>query len=148
MPSFILDADLAVFHSPVLLVVICIVIMTGAVFQVGLGMGFGLTVGPLLALVDPALVPGPTLVLGFFTALIAATREREHIVWSEVRTGFAGRLAGVGLAMVALSFITNERQFMLIFGVMVGVAVALSVAGWRLAFTTRSLVVMTVVSGF
>ena len=91
MEPFVLPETLTV--GAVLL--IAGVIVLGSVVQVGLGLGFGLTVAPLLALIDPALVPAPTLYLGMLTAGWAAFAERHAIVWREVNIATAGRVAGV-----------------------------------------------------
>ena len=115
--------------------------------QVGLGLGFGLTVAPLLALIDPELVPAPTLYLGMLTAGWAAMAERQAIVWREVNIATAGRVAGVVAGIAILASLRSEAGFQLVFGGMVLLAVLLSAGGWQLAFNTPSLASMGAISG-
>ncbi len=122
-------------------------ILLGAIVQVGLGMGFGLTVAPLLALIDPALVPAPTLFLGMFTAGWAALINRQSITWSEVAIGSAGRIAGIAISIFIMAYTIGDAGFDLLFGGFVLVAVLLSVGGWHLPFNPLSLSLMGCLSG-
>jgi uncharacterized membrane protein YfcA len=133
--------------SPWLVVPILAIVFAAAVVQVELGMGFGLTAAPLLALIDPQLVPAPTLFLGLATATWGGWRERDAIRWREVGVGVVGRLAGVVAATVILASLTDRDTFMLVFGLMIGLAVVLSVVGWRLAFSVPALAAMATLSG-
>ena len=124
------------------------IVFAGSVIQAGLGMGFGLTVAPILALLDPALVPVSALYLGTTTALAGAVSERANIVWSEVGIGMAGRFCGIVMGAMLLVEMTDRATFSMVFGIIILFAVLLSVAGWRLEFCKRNLMAMGVVSGF
>jgi uncharacterized membrane protein YfcA len=141
------DAFAHLVASPLLLAAVFVIVSFAAIVQFGLGMGFGLTAAPLLALLDPALVPAPTLFIGLMTSTLGALRERDAIVWGEVASGSLGRVAGVVVATFLLAGLQDRTTFMLVFGIMVALAVVLSVVGWRLPFTRVSLVAMAVVSG-
>ncbi|MGI9401798.1 MAG: TSUP family transporter, partial [Rhizobiaceae bacterium] len=95
--------DVAATGSVWLIAAIFLVVFLAAIVQAGLGMGFGLLAAPLLALVNPELVPAPSLILGFLTAAWGAWRERGGIVWNEVGIGVIGRAAGVGIATFVLA---------------------------------------------
>lgn len=129
----------------VLAVVLGIVFFAGIV-QSGLGMGFGLTAAPLVALLDPELVPAPVLILGFFSSAWVALRHRAEIVWPEVGLASLGRLIGVGLSMVLLIGFSRDA-FTIAFAVLVILAVAMSLAGLRIPFTPGTLVGVSVLSG-
>jgi uncharacterized protein len=133
--------------SPWLIIPILAIVFAAAVVQVELGMGFGLTAAPLLALIDPALIPASTLFLGLATASWGAWSERDAIRWREVLTGVTGRLAGVAAATLILANLADRSTIMLVFGLMIGLAVLLSIAGWKLAFSHRSLAAMATLSG-
>lgn len=133
--------------SPMLLSAIFVIVFFAAIVQFGLGMGFGLAAAPLLALLDPELVPAPTLFIGFMTSALGAMREREAIIWAEVANASFGRVVGVLAATLLLAGLQDRETFMLVFGVMVAIAVFLSLAGWRLPYTRASLVTMALVSG-
>ncbi|MEX3011882.1 TSUP family transporter [Hoeflea sp. TYP-13] len=139
--------DIAQTLSPWTIAFAALVIVTGSIVQSGLGMGFGLMVAPLLALIDPVLVPAPTLFLGMFTATWGAWADRGIIRWGEVATASAGRFAGVAAGLLLLFWISGAAGFSLLFGIMVLVAVLLSVAGRALPFNRLSLLSMGAISG-
>ena len=119
--------------SPALATLVLGIVFVASVVQFGLGMGFGMTAAPLLALVDPTLVPAPALFIGLLTSAWGAWRERGAIRWDEVVPAAFGRLVGVALSAAILTLAITRETFSLIFGLLVGVAVLLSVTGWRLA---------------
>lgn len=133
--------------SPAVAALVVLVAFAASVVQFGLGMGFGLMAAPLLALIDPMLVPAPTLFIGLLTSSLGAWRERDAVRWDEIAPAVCGRIVGVALAAAALSFSMTRDAFALTFGLFVGMAVVLSVTGWRLAFTRRNLVAMATLSG-
>ncbi|MEZ5811752.1 MAG: TSUP family transporter [Rhizobiaceae bacterium] len=141
------DNVVQLLGSPGLVGLVFVIVMFGALVQAGLGMGFGQVVAPLLALIDPHLVPGPVLMIGLVTATLGALREREGIVWGEVGTGVAGRLAGVIAAVAVLAVLPDRKTFMLVFGLLIAASVVMSLAGWKLAFSRRNLLAMSAVSG-
>ncbi len=67
--------------QPWLMLAVFLIVLAASVVQAGLGMGFGLTAAPLLALIDPHLVPVPTLILGMVTAGMGAWRQHVSINW-------------------------------------------------------------------
>lgn len=133
--------------SPWLALAILTIVFVAAVVQVSLGMGFGLMAAPLLALLSPELVPTPTLILGLVTSGWGAWRERHRVNWHEVGIGVPGRIIGVAAGAGILALIPGQDGFLLVFGAMVGIAVVLSIAGWRLALSWRSLLAMSTLSG-
>ncbi|TCO73940.1 sulfite exporter TauE/SafE family protein [Rhodovulum euryhalinum] len=141
------DAVLHLVSSPLLLVALLVIVFAASIVQVGLGLGFGLVAAPLLALLDPALVPVPTLIVGLATASAAALRERAGIDWAEVWTGLWGRVAGVAVASLLLARLADPDTFALVFGAMIGLAVALSALGLGMRLTRRRLVGMAALSG-
>jgi uncharacterized membrane protein YfcA len=138
---------LATLTDSWLLAAILVIVFLGAIVQFGLGMGFGLTVAPMLAIIDPELVPAPTLFLGLMTAFIGAVRERHDIVWQEVGTGIFGRILGIAVAVLILASLPDRSIFELLFGLLVGLAVLFSIAGWRLNFSPINIGAMGIVSG-
>ena len=137
-----------VFQSFWVAGLVLIIVFAGSVVQAGLGMGFGLTVAPLLALIDPVLVPVPALFMGTVTAVLGSLNEPRNIVWPEVGVGMLGRFSGIVAGAFLLISLTSKSTFLLVFGVIILCAVILSIMGWRLAFTMRNLFAMGIVSGF
>ncbi len=137
-----------VFQSFWIAAVVLIIVFSGSVVQAGLGMGFGLVVGPLLALIDPVLVPVPALFIGSTTAIMGSLSESKNIAWSEVGVGMMGRMSGIIVGSFLLVSLTSKSTFLLVFGIIILSAVILSIAGWRLAFTVKNLFAMGTISGF
>ena len=133
--------------EPLVFGLVVAVVIVGAVLQSAIGMGFGLTAAPILALVDTALVPGPILVLGVVTATLAVVVDDGRVRWREVGLCTAGRLAGSVIAVGLLALIAGRSSFNIVFGTTIVAAVLLSFAGWRLAFSTANLIAMGGVSG-
>ena len=133
--------------APGLSLAVMLIAFAASVVQFGLGMGFGLMAAPTLALLDPALVPASTLFIGLSTSTYGAWKERDGIVWAEVWTGAIGRIVGVVASVAVLSVIATRETFSLVFGLLIGMAVLLSVAGRRIAFNRKSLLGMSALSG-
>lgn len=125
----------------------CLIVLIASVIQASLGMGYGLTAAPLLALVDPVFVPAATILVGLMTSSMGAWSERSGINWSEVKYASSGRLLGAGAAGLLLSIIVNTSVFMVVFGVGVGFAVLLSAFNRTLAKTPATLASMGAISG-
>lgn len=136
-------------HLPSLWVLVAgfVIVVAAAIIQAGLGMGFGLMAAPLLALIAPEMVPVPVLWIGFVTSVFAGWGEREGVIWPEVWLGAVGRILGVIAALAVLSTISRGPEFSIIFGLMVGCAVLLSLSGWRLPFNRVTLLAMSTLSG-
>lgn len=129
------------------LVLMCGIVIIASGVQACLGMGYGLTAAPLLALVDPAFVPVATILVGMLTSSMGAWSERAGIDWSDVKLAVAGRLAGALAAAVVLSVITDKSAFLLVFGVGIAVAVMMSLLNHSIEKSSHSLTSMGAVSG-
>ena len=125
----------------------CLIVLIASVIQASLGMGYGLTAAPLLALVDPVFVPAATILVGLMTSSMGAWSERSSINWSEVKYVSSGRLPGAAVAGFLLSIIANTSVFMIVFGAGVGFAVLLSAFNRTLAKTPVTLSTMGAISG-
>ncbi len=123
------------------------IIAFATIVQYRAGVGFGLTSAPLLALFAPVLVPNPIIILTLFTAATAMIRTRQGINWPEVGWSVSGRFAGAIVAVAILVRLTDQKQFMLLFGSMIAVSVVLSIIGLRLRFTMPMLFAMGTLSG-
>ena len=96
--------------QPWLMLAVFLIVLAASVVQAGLGMGFGLTAAPLLALIDPHLVPVPTLIIGMVTAGMGTWRERRSVIWPEVGIGLVGRLIGVASGTYVLSQLVDRKD--------------------------------------
>jgi uncharacterized membrane protein YfcA len=117
-----------------------------ACVQGTIGFGLALTSAPLLALLDPAFVPGPLLVASLPLALASLARERRQADVRGVVTAFAGRVPGTAvgaLAVAALPLVFLHVSIALL--VLLGVVVSLRAP--RFYPTRRVLLVAGGISG-
>ncbi|MBW0091898.1 sulfite exporter TauE/SafE family protein [Pseudonocardia sp. KRD-184] len=130
----------------VLIVVAGLVVAVGALVQGTVGFGLALVAAPLLAILDPALVPVPLLMITAVHALLTLRREYGDTDWRGVGWALLGRLPGIGLGVLAVSTFP-PRLFVAAVGLTVLVCAALSVVRWRLRPTVPALLVAGLVSG-
>ena len=120
--------------------------VVGSLLLASVGFGIALFVVPLLALLNPAFIPGPMIFAALFLAAIMAFRG-----WSAIdpkKLGLAGAGLFVGTAMGALGLmVIAADQWPRLFAVLILLAVALSVSGIHIPVTGRNLVAAGVISG-
>jgi len=129
------------------LIVCSVVIVFGATLQAATGLGAGLVIVPLLALVSMELVPAPVILAGLPLSWLMAFAGRRHIQLTKAVTVMGGLAVGMVMGGVLLS-ITSWRYLGLLYAVLIWVAVAISMAGMRIAHTTWPLLGAGVLSGF
>jgi hypothetical protein len=111
------------------------------------GFGFNMLAAPLLAVVHPDFVPAPMLMMAFVISLGGMIRERRSIDRSGLGWALAGRVLASAAAVACLGLLAPE-SFGTLFGVLVLLAVVLSVAGIRVKATSRNLFLAGGLSGF
>lgn len=123
------------------------IIIFASILQVSIGMGFGMLASPLVAMVKPELVPGSILAMGLFVAFSGAWRERKNIVLQELKLGIYGRIIGSLCAFVILLFISDIDAFLILFGLVMLIAIAMAAFGDKIEFTEGRLLNLSVLSG-
>ena len=123
------------------------IILVAAILQIASGMGFGMLASPLIALVEPKLVPGSILVMGLFVAFVGAWQGRRDIDGLELKIGIWGRVIGSAVAVVILLYIDDIDAFLLIFGVLMLLAILMTAARFQVEFNSKSLGWLSVLSG-
>jgi uncharacterized membrane protein YfcA len=121
-------------------------IAAGAAAQAAIGMGLNLFAVPILALINPAYVPGPVLFHSFLISVLASFRLRAEIDRRELGISVGGLLAGTAASAVALTQVSSQALPRL-FGALVLLAVAITAAGLRVRPTARGLLVASTVAG-
>ncbi len=124
-----------------------LIVMFAAVVQMTIGMGFGMLASPLIALVKPEIVPGCIVLIGLSVAISGAWRERQNISFEELKMGIGGRVFGSMAALLILSQIKDLDMFLLVFGIIMLIAIAMTASGLKIAFTRSNLFGLSVVSG-
>ena len=118
----------------------------GALVQGAVGFGIALVSVPLLAIIDPRLVPVPMLMLATAHAMLTLRREYRDTDWVGVGWALIGRLPGIAIGVLAVALLP-PRWFGLAVAVVVLSCVALSVVRWRPRPTVPALLLAGVVSG-
>ncbi|PRX45118.1 hypothetical protein B0I33_110217 [Prauserella shujinwangii] len=121
-------------------------VLAGALVQGTVGYGMNLVAAPLLALLEPALVPVPLLLVGSGHALLAVGRELRDTDWRGVGWIMAGRAPGTALGVLAVAVLA-QRPFAAVVGIAVLVCVVLSVTSWRPVPAPVPLLVAGIASG-
>jgi uncharacterized membrane protein YfcA len=119
----------------------------GALVQGTIGFGMGLFAVPFLVLLNPDLVPGPTLFISGLLSVLMLVRERQQVNRVNLGWSLAGRVAGIGLAMAVLLIVPGERLGLL-FGGLILLGTALTASGWHVRLTRPALVSAGLLSGF
>ncbi len=121
-------------------------IALGALVQGTVGFGLALVAAPLLAIIDPRLVPVPMLLLATAHAMLMLRREYRDADWTGVGWALLGRLPGIAIGVLAVALLP-PRWFGLAVAVIVLTCVALSVVRWCPRPTVPALLLAGVVSG-
>ena len=125
-------------------VVLCSV--AGFTLQGAVGYGMGILGAPILILIDPRLVPGPVLASTMVFTLMVTLRERHGIDLGGVGWALAGRVVGT-LPAAAVLAVLPQHELSRVFGLMVILAVAISVSGVRVRPRPSTLLAGGVLSG-
>lgn len=128
-------------------VVALAVVAVGAIAQGSVGFGFGMIAAPVLALIDESLVPGVVLLLALLTAITVAWQERGALDWRGIKWALVGRVFGTLAGAYAVSRLSHDALAIAL-GVIVLIAVALSVWGLHVRIERGTLVGAGALSGF
>ena len=118
----------------------------GALLQGSVGFGLGLLSVPLLVLIDPVYVPGPVLLAAFFLNLFIFLRERYAIRIKSLHWAVAGRIVGAFIGAMLL-IVIPQKSVSVLFGVMVLLAIGISLTGFNLAMTAKNIFGAGIASG-
>ncbi|MFC5994273.1 TSUP family transporter [Pseudonocardia hispaniensis] len=123
-----------------------LVVAFGALVQGTVGFGLALVAAPLLAIIDPAFVPVPMILLAASHAVLAAAREHRATDWRGVAWAMAGRVPGAALGALAVALLP-ARGFAILVAVSVLACAGMSVVHTRLRPTAAALLAAGLVSG-
>ena len=123
-----------------------LVIAVGSVLQGTIGFGLALFAAPLLALINPALAPGPLIVCNVALTGLMARREWGQVAVKEAGFALGGRLVGIGIAVWVMGQL-SPRGIDILFGAIVLAAVLMVAAGLSFRLNPGTLISAGVVSG-
>jgi uncharacterized protein len=122
------------------------IVAAGSALQAATGMGMALFAMPLLALLDPALVPGPLLCAVMTLSAAVAWRERGAIDRRILAVALLGFAAGSVLGAIVLTLLIG-LSLSRIFALLILTAVFLSVAGLDIRAGNLTLLIGGTASG-
>lgn len=123
-----------------------VLVAAGGLLQGLIGFGLALVVVPLLALLDPTLLPVPVLMVATAHASMSLAREFGHVDWRGVGWAMAGRLPGTVVGVLIVDAL-DPKGFGLVVGGSVLGCVLLSITSWRPQPRPKSLVTAGFASG-
>lgn len=114
------------------LVVITLAAAAGAMVQGSIGLGFTLTAGPALFMIDPAFAPGPVLLAGQLVSVRNILGDRGETAWNVWRRSVTGIPVGLvaGLALLAMM---SERTLAVTVALLTIAAASALLAGWHVS---------------
>lgn len=119
----------------------------GAFAQRLSGQAFGMIAAPLIALAAPGHLPAGLLVIGIAVGLTTTAVDRSAIRLAEVGPGFAGRALGAVLAAMIAARVASSDALALLIGLVVLLAVGLSLSGRRVPLTSGTLMAAGLTAG-
>ena len=132
--------------DPQTLALASLIVFLGALTQSLIGFGLAVVASPLLYIVDPQLVPGPVIAMGFTISLLTLFRERGHLEFNGLQYALLGRVPG-GFIGASLLLFAPQPILGLSIAAIVAVAVILSLYKFSLPVTKKTLFGAGVVSG-
>lgn len=126
--------------------VVATAILLASCMQASIGFGMGMLAAPVVAIVDPALIPGTLIMLATAVTLLVVVRERESIDLSGTGWALVGRVPGT-IAGALLLLVLPEKALAFTLAAVVLVGVAVTSLGWIPAPHRRNLVLAGATSG-
>ncbi|SIS45718.1 sulfite exporter TauE/SafE family protein [Neptunomonas antarctica] len=123
-----------------------LIVTSGVILQTWVGIGFGLLAAPLLYLIDPAYIPAPILILGFFLSFLLVLNSQNKVSWRRVLPAIIARFPG-SLCGAMLLVAVPAYMLSLLFGSMLLVAVGVSLRTCKVTITPVNLCIGGFFSG-
>jgi uncharacterized protein len=114
--------------------------------QASIGFGMGMLAAPIVAIVDPGLIPGTLIMLATLLTIFVVIREHQEIDLTGTGWALVGRVPGT-IAGALLLAALPERALAIVLAGVVLVGVALTSVGWIPAPHRRNLVLAGATSG-
>ena len=122
------------------------VVLVGAFLQGAGGFGLGMFAAPVVALVDPTLMPALIILLATVLTAVLALRERTSVNRAGVGWSLLGRLPG-SAAGAGLVVLLSPSALAMLVGLVVLGGAGLSLRGWAPALTRRNLMTAGMAAG-
>ena len=127
----------------------CIVataILFASALQASIGFGMGMFAAPIVAMVEPAMIPGTLIMVATLVTLMVVVREREAIDLSGTGWALTGRVPGTVAGALLLAALPHQALVIVLAAVVLG-GVVLTSSGWVPAARRRNVVLAGAASG-
>ncbi|EAS64704.1 sulfite exporter TauE/SafE family protein [Photobacterium angustum] len=122
------------------------VIFVGSYVQTAIGFGLAIVSAPILIVYAPQYVPAPICLIALFISLLNALKHRSSIELGGLKMAILGRVPG-SIAGAALLVYVSAHVLTLWIGLLVLLAVVVSVLPYRIEPTPRRMVIAGFFSG-
>lgn len=126
--------------------VVAVAVLLASCLQASIGFGMGMLAAPVVAIVEPALIPGTLIMLATFVTLIVSVRERADIDLSGTKWALIGRVPGTVAGALLLAMLP-EKGLAVMLAAVVLLGVVFTSAGWVPAPRRRNVVLAGATSG-
>ncbi|BBY19221.1 permease [Mycolicibacterium litorale] len=126
--------------------VIAAAIVLASCMQASIGFGMGMLAAPVVAIVDPALIPATLIMLATMVTVLVVLRERQQIDLAGTGWALVGRVPGTVAGALLLAALPERALAIALAGVVLG-GVVLTSVGWAPVPHRRNLVVAGAASG-
>jgi uncharacterized membrane protein YfcA len=121
-------------------------VIVAALVQGTLGLGLSLIAAPVVALLDPTLMPGGVLLLGMVMPIMTLLHEWRHISWRQAGLLTSARVATTPLGVLVLAWLPSSAIGIVVGSVVLGATV---LTAWRFEVlaSRRNLLIAGAVAG-
>jgi len=109
------------------LIIAFIIVFVASTAQSVFGMGWGMIAAPLLALLNPQLIPSTIVFLGFFAALYPSIRYFSNINWYIYKPSIFGRITGSILAGWITAYVVSSGKIEITLGIVLLITIIISI---------------------
>ena len=121
-------------------------ILLASCLQASIGFGIGMLAAPIVAIVDPGLIPGTLIMLATLVTLMVSVRERGDIDFTGTGWALVGRVPGTIAGALLLATLPERALAILLAGVVL-FGVVLTSVGWAPVARRRNVVLAGATSG-
>ncbi|MGB7503905.1 MAG: TSUP family transporter, partial [Mycobacterium sp.] len=100
--------------------VLAVAIVLASALQSSIGFGIGMLAAPIVALVDPAMIPATLIMVATLVTLMVVIRERQAIDLSGTGWALIGRVPGTVAGALLLAALPHRALAILLAGVVLG----------------------------
>ncbi|OAN33566.1 sulfite exporter TauE/SafE family protein [Mycolicibacterium iranicum] len=126
--------------------ILAVAVLLASALQSSIGFGIGMFAAPIVALIEPELIPGTLIMIATLVTLIVVVREREAIDLRGTGWALLGRVPGTIAGALLLASLPKRGVAIMLAAVVLG-GVILTSVGWIPAARRRNVVLAGAASG-